>query len=556
MQLYALFLKILQKFLPNLPRDPRTFLKATKDVSVLPISGGVFYNFDIKKPLEMILKEFNLKDEITFSLQFNIDGLSLHKSTGKQFWPILVRIVSPFKSKISTIGVYYGKSKPSNLEFLNEFIQELKDLLSNGIAFNGKNLGISLFCFSADAPARAFLKCIISHNGYYGCEKCETKGEYVLNRVSFPETDANLRTDSSFRQMLQPEHYNAVSPFVDFVNMVTEFPYDYMHLVCLGVMKRLLLIWINGPQATRLTKACVMNISNRLLEMKECVTTDFSRKPRGLQDIHYWKATEFRLFLLYLGPVVLKYTLSKYLFDHFLLLHSAIFILVDPLLCSIESFLNLAENLLIEFVKSFKSIYVFKPVIYNIHSLLHLVNDCRMYIPLDRFSCFLFESYLGCMKKMVKGSKNPLVQVANRLSELNAHSAHNVNSVKPMFSLSHVNGPIAQLDPTGLMQYQKFTNKKFCISVKKPDNCIQFEKSIGLVKNIVVKDNIVYVVLQIFLVLENLYTTPCASSKLGAFVVRQLDTTLTVIKMSDVVKKYILISSNNKNIVLPLHHVQ
>ena len=127
-----------------MPRDPRTFLKATKDVSVLPISGGVFYNFDIKKPLEMILKEYNLKDEITFSLQFNIDGLPLHKSTGKQFWPILVRIVSPFKSKISTIGVYYGKSKPSNLEFLNKFIQELKDLLSNGIAFNGKNFLFSL----------------------------------------------------------------------------------------------------------------------------------------------------------------------------------------------------------------------------------------------------------------------------------------------------------------------------------------------------------------------------------------------------------------------------
>ena len=115
-----------------------------------------------------------------------------------------------------------------------------------------------------------------------------------------------------------------------------------------------------------------------------------------------------------------------------------------------------------------------------------------MYDPLDGFSCFLFESYLGCMKKMVRGSKNPRVQVANRLSELNAHSAHNVNSVKPMFSLSHVNGPIAQLDPIGLMQYQKFTNKKFCISVKKPDNCIQFKKSIGLVKNIVGLPTVLY----------------------------------------------------------------
>ena len=118
--------------------------------------------------------------------------------------------------------------------------------------------------------------------------------------------------------MLQPEHHNAVSPFVDFVNLVTEFPYDYMHLVCLGVMKRLLLIWINWPQATRLTKACVMNISNRLLEMKECVTTDFSRKPRGSQDIHYWKATEFRLFFIVFRTSCFKgYPIQKFIRSFF-----------------------------------------------------------------------------------------------------------------------------------------------------------------------------------------------------------------------------------------------
>lgn len=36
------------------------------------------------------------------------------------------------------------------------------------------------------------------------------------------------------------------------------------------------------------------------------ITFDFVRKIRGFNDLNWWKATEFRTFLLYLGPVVLK----------------------------------------------------------------------------------------------------------------------------------------------------------------------------------------------------------------------------------------------------------
>lgn len=42
-----------------------------------------------------------------------------------------------------------------------------------------------------------------------------------------------------------------------------------------------------------------------------------------------WKGTEFRQFLLYTAPVVLKSALSKELYEHFLSFHFAITLLIS-----------------------------------------------------------------------------------------------------------------------------------------------------------------------------------------------------------------------------------
>ena len=48
------------------------------------------------------------------------------------------------------------------------------------------------------------------------------------------------------------------------------------------------------------------NECNRRIEMiKTCLPANFQRRPRPLSEIDYYKATELRLFLLYIGKIVL-----------------------------------------------------------------------------------------------------------------------------------------------------------------------------------------------------------------------------------------------------------
>jgi len=52
--------------------------------------------------------------------------------------------------------------------------------------------------------------------------------------------------------------------------------------------------------------------------------SDFSRRPRSLDELAYWKATEFRLC-----PIVLKGIVSQEIYLHFLTLHIALTILLN-----------------------------------------------------------------------------------------------------------------------------------------------------------------------------------------------------------------------------------
>ena len=79
------------------------------------------------------------------------------------------------------------------------------------------------------------------------------------------------------------------------IGMVSQFPLDFMQLVCLGVVKRLLGIWIKGPiGCRRLAPSAIRRISDHLLNLGKHLPREFLRK--GRFDVDRWKAAEFRQF--------------------------------------------------------------------------------------------------------------------------------------------------------------------------------------------------------------------------------------------------------------------
>lgn len=72
------------------------------------------------------------------------------------------------------------------------------------------------------------------------------------------------------------------------------------------VKKFVVSTWCFGCPPHKLCARDIINISNTLISLIKYTLIEFARKPRALKEAKRWKATEFRNFLLYTGPIVLK----------------------------------------------------------------------------------------------------------------------------------------------------------------------------------------------------------------------------------------------------------
>ena len=199
--------------------------------------------------------------------------------------------------------------------------------------------------------------------------------------------------------------------------MVMQFPIDPMHCIDLGVSKRLLVLWKEGPLPHRLSAGKIKIISDFHQAIRHYIPADFNRKPRGLDELKMWKATGFSTFLLYTGPVILKYVLGHEEYIHFLSLSVGICIISNDKLPHLKPY---AEELLSYFVNKSCNLYSRKFVSYNVHCLLHLTACAAYNGTLNECSAYKFENYMTRIKRCIRGTGEPLVQIANRLAEKQA----------------------------------------------------------------------------------------------------------------------------------------
>lgn len=532
----------------NLPSDARTLLKTKRNtaIDIMKIGNGFYWHYGIEKCIKSIASERLLMNthqtsqEETIELLINIDGVPLSKSSNNSLWPILCS--DTLVKKVFLVGAYQGNEKicDSNL-FLTKFVEEITPIIKNKFHVNNKAFNVKVHALICDAPAKAFILCTKGHSGYHSCSKCMIKGKYIIGRTCFPfDLDKNnciqhnsLRTDIEFRNNIYSTTYqksNSILNNIPNLGLVSNVVLDYMHLICLGVMKKLIILWKEGPLRTRISAKDIKCISDQLILLDTCTPSDFARKPRSLFDIKYWKSTELRTFLLYTGPIVLRKFLSNEIYTHFLLLHVAISILINAELVKFVHFIEYANTLLEHFVLSFQNIYGEEYVSHNVHNLIHLASDVKKYGALDEFSAFKFENHMSKLKKMIRKADKPLQQLSKRYSELENVNINNtyVSKSDELIKLKklHTNGPLnCMFVDSFVNQYKQIITPTISLQCDNKKNCFCLLKNGTMVyiKNIVKHstNSLIYIIGYQMKVIGpiNLYTSPCDSEKLNIKIV-------------------------------------
>lgn len=555
---------LLLRYFPSiqLPRDARALLKTPRKINIDHIGGGEYVNFGLKRILEYVANNyFETKTPCNgINLTLNVDGIPIAKSSSKCLWPIL--IMDNHSKAIHMFGAFFGISKPSSAnEYLKPFIDEYLALCVNGFVFNSEVFDVSIK-FVCDAPAKSFILSTKGHTGFSSCSKCTVIGKYVNNTVCFPFTIDNndiLRTDESFVQQLDDKYHQGGSILASIpnINLVSDVPLDYMHLICLGVMRKLMMLWIKGPLKTRIGGTACNILSKNLLDLRHSTPKEFARKPRGIAEIKNWKATEFRQILLYTGPIVLKSVLPLQIYEHFLSLHVAISILVNPEHIKDETNLIYVEELLIHFIKCFQILYGEQFISHNVHNLLHLTNDVRKHGCLDNFSAFPFENFLGSLKKYIRKPEKPLQQLALRYTEHEFNTLNKNRNLETGLKYNHFCGPII---PSKLIreykQFKIFQNNNIYINCDNHNNIVLLNNfNIVRVVNIIEnKGNEVFILAEICRKVGYMYEKPCNSSLFNIYLVtgsRKLD----YWPIENIVNKmYVIPKSANEFYVIPFNH--
>lgn len=331
--------------------------------------------------------------------------------------------------------------------FLKPLYDELKELETightftdfSGAEFISKCILLTCTC---DLPARAIVYNLNQFNGEYSCWFCLARGETYKHDTGgishifpydktfpkgIPRTKESVRRDVQSAADKVRDGKNQKTTvnghkgkfwfmYLDTFDVINSCLIDYMHGICLGIVKQLLTLWfdkkIKSENFSFFNERETVNQYLRQVKPTIFVT----RIPRTLDNIVHWKSSEFRNFLLYWGIPILKNVLSSEYFAHFCLLARAIFILSKEGVTQNE--IQTAEKALLLFVELYGDLYSQKYMTLNIHQIIHLADCVRHTGPLYVNNCFIFEDLNGFIIKHVHGTQGVDTQLTNSIAML------------------------------------------------------------------------------------------------------------------------------------------
>lgn len=371
---------------------------------------------------------------IVLPLTVNTDGARMFNSSNKSIWPIQIyqNYLHPsiryIPSNILVVGLYSGK--PDMQHFFKPFLKELKRIVEDGgitIHRNGENFIFLpiITMFTADLPAKAAVQGIKGHSGYGACSFClhpgilvkpSQKSKSVVRYLR--KDDVPLRTHDDILKIykkLKYEPINGIKTISCMVaapqfDLVKGFSIDYLHFGLLGIMKKLLDLWLspkNNAKPYYITKVKQNVLNRRILDIKP--TAEITRHPRSIFERAEYKGNEYRTLLLYYLRFCLVDLLPMRFINHFQLLSSSIYMLLKSSITTEN--LSLAEARLKQFANEYEALYGQENVTMNLHLCRHVVESVKNLGPLWAQSAFGFETNNGVLVRSNEGKRDYLQQI-------------------------------------------------------------------------------------------------------------------------------------------------
>lgn len=227
------------------PLSLNSFVSNKERIVSRTVPPGEYWHYGVEKQLQKISNLIEVEEII---IDIGIDGLPLFKSSGQTLWPIIGKFVNLPNLQVILIGTYLGTKKPYNIEqYLHDFVNEIKNLMTYGVNISGKMYSVRIRTFICDAPAKSFVCGTLGHTSLYGCNRCKQIGRKINNVVTYSTKVGAAISDEDFAErkylnFLKPFFQNEKLPLeIINVKMISQFPLDPMHLIDLGVVKKYLL---------------------------------------------------------------------------------------------------------------------------------------------------------------------------------------------------------------------------------------------------------------------------------------------------------------------------
>ncbi|XP_077561453.1 uncharacterized protein LOC144177757 [Haemaphysalis longicornis] len=290
---------------------------------------------------------------------------------------------------------------------------------------------MQVYCVSctADSPARAIMQNMAQYNGYYGCGWCLHQGldmvlPTVTGTIKYPVGGAveERTSQQTLRMMAEAaasskavQGVKGPSALINLqhFDIVWSFTPDYMHCVLLGVTRQLTELWLAsvGEPFYIGSPDDLYGLDERLLSIKPPLC--FPRLPRSLLQRKYWKATEWQQWLLFFSlPCVVGILPAKYSRHYSLLVRGIALLLKDTVS---DDDITESTKCIVRFVVGVQFLYDEAEMTFNMHQLLHLPKSAALQGPLWAHSCFMFESNIGQVKKLVTSAHGVSQQIVERL---------------------------------------------------------------------------------------------------------------------------------------------